>query len=106
MVVRVSLRRVLTLLAALFAAALVVTGTVATPAVADPDEGGSVTLRERLESAARGHIEAKNKLDTSKKRQLQLGVQLQKLEAELKDLNADVAVIAATTFSTGWPAWT
>jgi hypothetical protein len=74
------------------------------PAAAAPntdDEGGTKTLRAQLEAAAKGHIEAKAKLDNSKKRQLELNLQLRKVEEELAVVAAEVAVLAAQSYRVG-----
>ncbi|MFC0526553.1 coiled-coil domain-containing protein [Phytohabitans kaempferiae] len=74
------------------------------PAAAAPntdDEGASKTLRAQLEAAAKGHIEAKNKLDSSKKRQLELGLQLRKVEEDLTAVTGEVAVLAAQSYRVG-----
>ena len=63
------LRRAQPALALLAALLVLLVAAPAAHAAPDP-EGGSKTLREQLESAAKGHVEAKQKLDNSKKRQV------------------------------------
>jgi len=65
------------------------------------DEGATKTLRAQLESANKGHIAAKAKLDNSKKRQLELKVQLQRVEDDLAVITAEVAVLAAESYRVG-----
>lgn len=74
------------------------------PAGAAPntdDEGGTKTLRAALEAAAKGHIEAKAKLDNSKKRQLELTVELTKVETRLAAVTAEVSAVAAESYRIG-----
>jgi peptidoglycan DL-endopeptidase CwlO len=74
------------------------------PALAAPntdDEGASKTLRAQLQSANKGHIDAKAKLANSKKRQLELNLQLRKVEEELAVITAEVAVLAAQSYRVG-----
>jgi peptidoglycan DL-endopeptidase CwlO len=57
----------------------------AAPAQADPDpEGGTPKLRQALETASRGFLDAKNKLAASQARQKQLDARLKQVEAELR----------------------
>ncbi|HET9517333.1 MAG TPA: hypothetical protein VFO77_06375 [Actinoplanes sp.] len=75
---------------------------VATPAAAAPDsEGGSKSLREQLESAAKGYVTAQNKLDNLKKRQLALQLQLRQAEAAAKALEGQVGAVAAKSYRMG-----
>ncbi|MFD0740716.1 coiled-coil domain-containing protein [Phytohabitans flavus] len=74
------------------------------PAAAAPntdDEGASKTLRVQLEAANKGHIEAKAKLANSKKRQLELNLQLQKVEEDLAVTGGEVAALAAESYRVG-----
>jgi septal ring factor EnvC (AmiA/AmiB activator) len=77
----------------------------ATPALAAPgdpdDEGGTAALREQLEAANKGFIDAQAKLDESKKRQAELTQQLADTETRLKTLTEQATVIAATAYRTG-----
>ncbi|GAA4687456.1 hypothetical protein Prum_035480 [Phytohabitans rumicis] len=88
------------------AVALVAAVTVALggPALAAPntdDEGGTKTLRAALEAAAKGHVEAKAKLDNSKKRQLELSLELRRVEDELAVVSNQVAALAAQSYRIG-----
>ena len=77
---------------------------VAGPAVAAPaapDEGDDKNLRAALESAAKGLVEAKAKYDRAKKRQLELGLELKKLEDRLVELNAEIALVADHSYRVG-----
>jgi hypothetical protein len=94
------LRRLQPVLAILAALAVLL---VAAPAAhADPDEeGGTKTLRSALESAAKGHIEAKNKLENSKKRQKQLTVTLAQAKQRTTELQGRVREIANRAYRQG-----
>jgi hypothetical protein len=76
---------------------------VAAPAAhADPDdEGGSKSLRTALESAAKGHIEAKNKLENSKKRQKQLTATLAEAKQKAATLESRVGEVANRAYRQG-----
>jgi hypothetical protein len=94
------LRRLQPVLAILAALAVLV---VAAPAAhAEPDEeGGTKTLRSALESAAKGHVEAKNKLENSKKRQKQLTVTLAQAKAKSTELQGRVREVANRSYRQG-----
>jgi hypothetical protein len=103
-------RRHLTLLIALIAAALVIAGVSAPTAAGVPtrvalapgdDEGGTPTLREQLDAASRGYLDARNKLDNSRKRQAQLAAVLTKLEAERTGRSATVEELASRAYRLG-----
>jgi hypothetical protein len=87
------------------ALAIVATATmlcVASPAFAAPDpEGGSKSLRDQLESAVKGHVTAKNKLDNLKKRQLERQIVLEKAEGEVQTLEVQVGAVAAKSYRQG-----
>jgi hypothetical protein len=72
----------------------------ASPASADP-EGGSKTLRNALESAAKGYSDAKIKLATSQKRQAQFQNTVVQAQANAKTLERQVAVVAARSYRLG-----
>lgn len=98
-------RRGLALIVALLAATAVF---VAAPgfsstavALTPPDEGDDKKLRDALEAAAKGHIEAEAKLKQSKKRQLELTLLLQETENELAALRVAVTEIAEQSFRLG-----
>ena len=84
----------------LVAATALVVAVPAGPASADP-EGGTKTLRDALESAAKGHIEATAKLVASQKRQKALQTTLAQAQASAKLLEGQVAVIAARSYRLG-----
>ncbi|BFU47163.1 hypothetical protein KRMM14A1004_54000 [Krasilnikovia sp. MM14-A1004] len=71
-----------------------------TAAHADP-EGGTKTLRDALESAARGHLEATAKLNASKKRQVQLGDILKRAQADAVRMQGQVEVTAGRAYRYG-----
>ena len=85
------------LLAAAFA--LVLAAPVA-PASADP-EGGTKTLRDALESAAKGHLEAKTNLENSKKRQTLLQTTLVTAQLDAERLEVQVAAVAGRSYRLG-----
>ncbi|MDG4828338.1 hypothetical protein O7627_03340 [Solwaraspora sp. WMMD1047] len=64
------------------------------------DEGGK-SLREVFEAASKGHIEATNKLEKSKKRQSDLGLQLELIEARVQSLSAELGTVAAESYRLG-----
>ncbi|WP_422773053.1 coiled-coil domain-containing protein [Plantactinospora sp. WMMC1484] len=80
-------------------------GAAAAPAAAAPsspgDEGGTKKLRDALESASKGHVEATTKLTNSKKRQRELGTQLKQVESRIATLTREVGVIAAESYRRG-----
>ncbi|MGI5211879.1 coiled-coil domain-containing protein [Plantactinospora sp. CA-290183] len=102
-------RRVTALLAAaavlVTAPALLVTTARPTPVLAAPsspgDEGGTKKLRDALEAASKGHVEASARLQNSKKRQVRLGTQLKEVEERITVLTEEVGVIAAESYRTG-----
>jgi len=71
------------------------------PAYADPEtdsEGGSKTLREKLEAAAQGYYDAKAQLTGSQKRQVHITAALREAELSLSRLTADVDQIATARY--------
>ncbi|MET0426348.1 MAG: hypothetical protein ABW046_20935, partial [Actinoplanes sp.] len=72
----------------------------ATPAQADP-EGGTKTLRDALESAAKGQADAIQKLNASKKRQAQLLITVKNAQAGAKALEGQVGAIALRSYQMG-----
>ncbi|MEU4239577.1 hypothetical protein [Actinoplanes sp. NPDC026619] len=93
----VVLRRISAVLALLVAFVFM----VSTPALADPDEGDSKTLRNALESAAKGQADAIQKLNASKKRQTQLLATVQTSTASAKALESQVGTIANRSYRMG-----
>nr|WP_240638377.1 hypothetical protein [Micromonospora aurantiaca] len=73
----------------------------AVPSPTAPKEGGSKQLRAALEAAAKGHIEAQNKLENSKRRQKALAAQLTDIEGRLVGLSAQAGEVAAQSYRMG-----
>jgi len=96
-VAAVFLRRLSAVFALLVAACVL----VSSPAWADPDEGGSKTLRDALESAAKGQAVAIQKLNTSKKRQTDLALAVKQRTASAKSLEGQVGEIANRSYRMG-----
>lgn len=101
-------RRVRRSLLAAFAAVAVLLGSgvaagpaAAVPSPNAPNEGGSKQLRAALEAAAKGHIEAQNKLENSKRRQKALAAQLTDIEGRLVGLSAQAGEVAAQSYRMG-----
>ncbi|MET7374303.1 coiled-coil domain-containing protein [Micromonospora arida] len=86
---------------AVLAAVALVLGGAAVPAYAEPGEGGSKKLQDALELTAKGHIEAKAKLDNSKRRQTALTGELTTLEGRLVGLSSQVGEVAAQSYRVG-----
>ncbi|MEU1754789.1 hypothetical protein ABZ436_19280 [Micromonospora matsumotoense] len=95
---RPRVRRPLTVLLAALALLL---GVGAVPASAEPGEGGTKQLKDALTAAAKGHIEAKAKLDSSKRRQTALAAELKVVEARLGELTVQVGEVAAQSYRVG-----
>jgi hypothetical protein len=76
---------------------------IAGPAYADPtdDEGGSTSLREQLDAASRGYLDAQTKLDASKARQQELTAQLSTVEQNVASQTDAVQQIAAAAYRSG-----
>jgi hypothetical protein len=93
------------LLVALVAATVVSVGAPVVPtaavAVTPPDEGDNKKLRDALEAASKGHLEAKAKLENSKKRQRALNQELRRLEEQLAALTVEVNAVAAQSYRLG-----
>ncbi|MDO3684619.1 hypothetical protein [Micromonospora sp. C28ISP2-4] len=101
-------RRVRRSLLAAFAALAVLLGSgvaagpaAAVPSPNAPNEGGSKQLRAALEAAAKGHIEAQNKLENSKRRQKALAAQLTDIEVRLVGLSEQAGEVAAQSYRMG-----
>ena len=98
----VFLRRLSAVVALLIAASVLWVGGAVSPAMADPDtEGGSKTLSNALESAAKGQAEAIQKLNASKKRQIQLQATVKQAQADAKTLEGQVGQIANRSYRLG-----
>ncbi len=94
------LRRLTVAVAVLATALAVLPAVPATAAPGDP-EGGTKTLREALESAAKGHVEATQKLKASKKRQKELQTTLLRARVESEQMQGQVAAVAARSYRYG-----
>jgi hypothetical protein len=71
------------------------------PAYADPgtdDEGGTKTLRDKLEEASTGYYAAKEKLAASQKRQAELVETLRVSQLALSRMTSEVAAIASARY--------
>jgi peptidoglycan DL-endopeptidase CwlO len=66
-----------------------------------PEEGGTKKLRDALEASAKGHIQAKNRLETSKARQAALVTEVKELELLQVQLSAQVGEVAAESYQIG-----
>ena len=100
--VRRSLLALLAATAVLLGAGLATAGpAAAAPSPNAPDEGDSKQLRAALEAAAKGHIDAQNKLDNSKRRQEALAVQIKDIEARLVGLTAQAGEVAVQSYRQG-----
>jgi hypothetical protein len=92
------------LVTTLLAVLTVILRPIGSPVVAAPgddDEGGNASLRKVLEAANRGFLEAREKLDASKERQLTMSLQLRDLEARHAALAADVGLVASHAYRNG-----
>jgi peptidoglycan DL-endopeptidase CwlO len=105
-----AVRRRVALAVALVAAAAVLLGSPGLPASAEPtpapsgstdDEGAPTTLREVLEAAGRGYLDAKARLDASKKKQVQYALVLQRAQDRLSAISVEVGAVARTAYRTG-----
>ncbi|WP_211349584.1 coiled-coil domain-containing protein [Micromonospora pisi] len=76
-------------------------GTLAAAPGDTDDEGGTASLREQLDVAAKGYLDAQAALDNSTKRQQQLATHLGTLEAELVTRTQTVAELAGMAYRTG-----
>lgn len=103
-------RRRGSLAAALVAVVTLLAGVAITtgPAAAAPstptapgDEGGTPLLRDVLESTGRGFVEAKNAVTNSRKRQLQLSLELQRAQERIDALLPEVGHVATQAYRTG-----
>lgn len=94
---------IVTVLALTLSAGLAASPATAAPSPGPtaPNEGGSPSLRDKLEAAAKGYIEAKTKLDTSRRRHLMLKLELRQMQARLVTLTDEVGVVAAESYRIG-----
>ncbi len=98
-----SLRRFTAVLAMLATACLLMLAAPGSAALADPnsDEGGSKTLTDALESAAKGQADAIQKLNASKQRQTELQKTVLDSQAGAKQLEGEVSSIATRSYQLG-----
>lgn len=96
---RVSLVVAVVLACLVGAPALVAAPAMAAPG-ADP-EGGTKQLRDQLDAASRGFLEAKAKLASSQQRQRQLTADLARIEAEVAEETETLGELAALAYRTG-----
>jgi uncharacterized protein YlxW (UPF0749 family) len=101
----VTRRRWVTLLAALLATVVVavaspVTGASAAPNPA-PKENDEKKLRDTLEAAAKGQVEAQRKLDDSRKRAFRLNKEMGALDLQVEVMRTQVGVMAVESYRTG-----
>jgi hypothetical protein len=88
--------------AAMVAALVLASVAPAGPAGADPgDEGGSEQLRQALDAASKGYLDAQAALEASRKRQAELGTQAADLDARFAAKLDDAAAIAASAYRNG-----
>lgn len=77
-----------------------VTGASAAPNPA-PKENDEKKLRDALEAAAKGQVEAQRKLDDSKKRAWRLNKEMGQLDVKVEVMRVQVGVIAIQSYRTG-----
>jgi hypothetical protein len=94
------LRRLSAACALIVTASALVVAASAGPAAADP-EGGTKTLRDALESAAKGYSDATTKLANSKKQQGELQVEMVGAQKSAQVLQVQVGVIAGRYYRLG-----
>jgi hypothetical protein len=96
------LRHTRALLMALLATTVALV-TFAVPAGAAPndDEGGTPELRQQLEAASRGYLDAQAKLANASKRQKELGEHLKVLGTELADRSVALGDIVGAAYQHG-----
>ncbi|MFE9692600.1 coiled-coil domain-containing protein [Micromonospora sp. NPDC005806] len=103
------LRRWLTPVVAVLAAFAIVAGpapaTAApsspTPSGHSPEDEDDPLITEAIADANRGYIQAKAKLEKSRKRQVQLALEVRNAQAQLDALSPQVSAIAAQSYRTG-----
>jgi peptidoglycan hydrolase CwlO-like protein len=101
----VTRRRWVSLLALLLATVVVAVGAPQTGAYAAPNpapkENDEKKLRDNLEAAAKGQIEAKRKLDDSKRRAFRLNKEVAALDTQVDVMRTQVGVMALESYRTG-----
>ncbi|MER7165348.1 hypothetical protein ABT336_04605 [Micromonospora sp. NPDC000207] len=98
------LRRWLTPVVAVITALAIFSGSA--PAMAQPrpsghEDGDSKLLNDVIETTNRNFTQAQNKLEKSKKRQLQLDLEVRRAQSELDRLAPQVGQIAAQSYRSG-----
>ena len=88
-------------MAATVVAFLIASAGTAAAAPGPGDEGGTASLRQQLEAAGKGFIEAQAALDASIKRQTDLTQQVTENEARYAALSTDAATIAIAAYRNG-----
>ncbi|MQA27467.1 MAG: hypothetical protein GEU94_18840 [Micromonosporaceae bacterium] len=66
------------------------------------DEGGTVALRKKLDSATRAYNNAKGRVDTSRKKQKKLDKEIKALKAKSDALYGQVGQMAAAVYKGSW----
>jgi peptidoglycan DL-endopeptidase CwlO len=94
------LRRLTAALALLAVVGAILVAATASPAQADP-EGGTKTLRDALESAAKGYADGRNRLAASRSRQTRLQVTLKRSQQDAAELQGRVSEVAARSYRLG-----
>ena len=101
----VTRRRWVSLLALLLAAVVVAVGAPQTGAYAAPNpapkENDEKKLRDNLEAAAKGQIEAQRKLDGSKRRAFRINKEVTALDTQVDVMRTQVGVMAVESYRTG-----
>ncbi|MFR9775863.1 coiled-coil domain-containing protein [Micromonospora sp. MS34] len=101
------LRRWLTPVVAVFAACAIVVGPApapaapSTPTPSEHEEDGDLLITDAIAQANRNYLQAKTKLEKSKKRQLQLAQEVKAAEEQLDALSPQITAIAAQSYRTG-----
>jgi hypothetical protein len=88
-------------MAATVVAFLIASAGTAAAAPGPGDEGGTASLRQQLEAAGKGFIEAQATLDASIKRQADLTQQVTDNQARYAALSTDAATIAVAAYRNG-----
>jgi peptidoglycan DL-endopeptidase CwlO len=81
--------------------AAVLAGPASRASAAPDPEGASKTLRAALESAAKGHIVAKQRLAASQKRQKSLQVTILRTQVEVTAMETEVRAVAGRAYRLG-----
>jgi hypothetical protein len=71
------------------------------PKPAPGDEGGTPLLRDVLAASTKGFVEAREAVNKSRSRQLQLSLELRKAEQRIKEMEPEVALLAGTAYRNG-----